>query len=183
MGGTRTHRVNVRVLAATNKNLAQEVSAGRFREDLYYRLNVINVTLPPLRERKEDIPILIEHFLTKFRLPGQKMKVVAPEVLERFVQYGWPGNIRELANTIERLVILSPGPVIGPDDVPEDSGVLRARSVVKKKPSDLPLAEVERRHIMTVLERTRGKKAEAARILGIHLKTLHRKLKAYRGSP
>ncbi len=183
VGGTRTLRVNVRVLAATNKDLTQEVSAGRFREDLYYRLNVINVTLPPLCERKEDIPILIEHFLTKFRLPGQKMKVVAPEVLERFVRYRWPGNIRELANTIERIVILSPGPVIGPGDVPADMGALRAQSVAKEEPSDLPLAEVERRHIMKALERTQGKKAEAARILGIHLKTLHRKLKAYRVSP
>ncbi len=183
VGGTRTLRVNVRVLAATNKDLAQEVPAGRFREDLYYRLDVISVTLPPLRERKEDIPILIEHFLAKFRLPGQKMKVVAPEVLERFVHDRWPGNIRELANTIERLVILSPGPVIGPGDVPEDSGVLRAQPVAKEEPSDLPLAEVERRHIMKALERTQGKKAEAARILGLHVKTLHRKLKAYGLSP
>ncbi|MGH9194147.1 MAG: sigma-54 interaction domain-containing protein, partial [Acidimicrobiia bacterium] len=183
VGGTRTHRVNVRVLAATNKDPAQEVSAGRFREDLYYRLNVINVTLPSLRDRQEDIPILIEHFLAKFRLPGQKMKVVAPEVLEQFVHYRWPGNIRELANTIERLVILSPGAVIGPGDVPENIGVLGAQSVAKAEPSGLALAAVERCHIMKVLEWTQGNKAEAARILGIHLKTLHRKLMAYRVSP
>jgi len=177
VGATRTLKMNIRVLAATNKDLTQEVSAGRFREDLYYRLNVISVTLPPLRERKEDIPILIEHFLTRFRLPGQKMKGVAPEVLERFAHYRWPGNIRELANTVERLVILSPGPVIGPDDVSKNIGVFQAQPVADEEPSDLPLAEVERRHIMKVLERTQGKKADAARILGIHVKTLHRKLK------
>ena len=177
VGATRTLKMNIRVLAATNKDLIQEVSAGRFREDLYYRLNVISVTLPPLRERQEDIPILIEHFLTRFRLPGQKMKGVAPEVLERFAHYRWPGNIRELANTVERLVILSPGAVIGPDDVSTNIGVFQAQPVADEEPSHLPLAEVERRHIMKVLERTQGKKADAARILGIHVKTLHRKLK------
>src|SRR3990170_2355654 len=107
VGSTRTLKVNVRILASTNKDLAQEVRAGRFRDDLHYRLNVINVALPPLRERKEDIPLLIEHFFQQFRPPGQTPKVVSEEALAFLRDYPWPGNVRELANTVERLVILS----------------------------------------------------------------------------
>ena len=179
VGGTRIVKVNVRILASTNKDLAQEVRATRFREDLYYRLNVLNVTLAPLRERKEDIPLLVEHFLQRFRLPGQKVKVVSEETLARLVDYPWPGNVRELANTIERLVILSPGPVMGPDDLPLSVRTPRA-SLGEGEPLQLLLSEVERLHILKVLERTQGRKAEAARLLGIHLKTLNGKLKAYR---
>jgi DNA-binding NtrC family response regulator len=179
VGGTRTIRVNVRILAATNKDLAQEVRAARFRQDLHYRLNVINVTLPPLRQRKEDIPQLIEHFLHQFRLPGRPEKAVSEEASALLVDYPWPGNVRELANTIERLVILSPGPVIGRDDLPPN---IRAphQALAEVDAPDLPLVEMERRHILRVLERTQGKKAEAARLLGIHLKTLNRKLRQYR---
>ena len=176
VGSTRTLKVNVRILASTNKDPAQEVQAGRFREDLHYRLNVITVTLPPLRERKDDIPLLIDHFLHQFRLPGQKTKGVSDKALALLVDYPWPGNVRELANAIERLVILSPGPVIGPDDLPPNIRTPH-QSVGKEAPS---LSEIERLHILKVLERTQGKKAEAARLLGIHLKTLNRKLKAYR---
>jgi DNA-binding NtrC family response regulator len=179
VGGTRTIRVNVRTLAATNKDLAEEVRAGRFRQDLHYRLNVINVALPPLRQRKTDIPLLLEHFLHQFRLPGRPVKAVSKEASALLVDYPWPGNVRELANTIERLVILSPGPVIGRDDLPPN---VRAphQALAEVDAPDLPLVETERRHILRVLERTQGKKAEAARLLGIHLKTLNRKLKQYR---
>jgi DNA-binding NtrC family response regulator len=179
VGSTRTLKVNVRILASTNKDPAQEVQAGRFREDLHYRLNVITMTLPRLRERKDDIPLLIDHFLHQFRLPGQKTKGVSDKVLALLVDYPWPGNVRELANTIERLVILSPGPVIGPDDLPPNIRTPH-QSLGKEAPSHLSLSEIERLHILKVLERTQGKKAEAARLLGIHLKTLNRKLKAYR---
>ena len=179
VGGTRTLKVNVRILASTNKDLPEEVRAGRFREDLHYRVNVINVTLPTLRERKEDIPLLIEHFLNQFRLPGQKAKVASDEGIALLVDYPWPGNVRELANTIERLVILSPGHVIGPDDLPQNIRTPH-QSLGKEEPSHLPLSEIERLHILKVLKQTQGKKAEAARLLGIHLKTLNRKLKAYR---
>ena len=179
VGSTRTIRVNVRILAATNKDLAQEVRAGRFRQDLHYRLNVINVSVPPLRQRKEDVPLLIEHFLHQFRLPGQQAKLVSEEASAFLVDYPWPGNVRELANTIERLVILSPGPVIGPVDLPPDVREPQ-QALAEVDAPDLPLIEMERRHIVKVLERTQGKKAEAARLLGIHLKTLNRKLKQYR---
>lgn len=179
VGGTRTLKVNVRILASTNRDLAQVVRAGRFREDLHYRLNVINVTLPPLRERKEDIPLLVEHVLHQFRLPGQKARVVTEEALACLVDYPWPGNVRELANAIERLTILSQGPVIGPDDLPPNIRTPQQALAGVDAP-DLPLAEMERRHILRVLERTQGKKAEAARLLGVHLKTLNRKLRQYR---
>jgi transcriptional regulator with PAS, ATPase and Fis domain len=179
VGSTRTLKVNVRILAATNKDLAQEVRAGRFRQDLHYRLNVINVALPPLRQRKADIPLLIEHFLHQFRLPGQQAKAVSEEASALLVDDPWPGNVRELANTIERLVILSLGPVIGRDDLPTNIHVPH-QALTEVDAPDLPLVEMERRHILRVLERTQGKKAEAARLLGIHLKTLNRKLKQYR---
>jgi len=182
VGGTRILKVNVRILASTNKDLTQEVRAGRFREDLHYRLNVITVALPPLRERKEDVPLLIEHFLHQFSLPGQKVKVQSDEALALLVDYSWPGNVRELANTIERLVILSTGAVIGPDDLPQRIRVPH-QSLGEEEPLHLSLSEIERLHILKVLEQTQGKKAEAARLLGIHLKTLNRKLKAYRIFP
>ena len=179
VGGTRIFKVDVRILSSTNKDLAQEVKMGRFREDLYYRLNVISLILPPLRERKEDIPLLIEHFLEQFRLPGRKAKAVSEEALALLVDYPWPGNVRELANTTERLVILSKGEVIGLDDLPLN---IRSphKSLGEEDPLHLPLSEVERLHIMKVLARTKGRKAEAARLLGIDVKTLNRKLKAYR---
>ena len=178
VGGTRTITVDVRVLAATNKDLVQEVRAGRFREDLHYRLNVIKLTLPPLKERKEDIPIFIEHFLERFRLAGQPAKAISDEARALLIDYPWPGNVRELANTIEHLVILSPAAVITPDDLPPN---IRApeESRDQEGGSPLPLMEVERRHILKVLEQIQGRKKEAARLLGIHLKTLNRKLKEY----
>jgi len=138
--------------------------------------------VPPLRQRKEDIPLLIEHFLQQFRLPGRPVKAVSKEASAILVDYPWPGNVRELANTIERLVILSLAPVIGPDDLPLNVRTPQ-QALAEVDAPDLPLVEMERRHILRVLERTQGKKAEAARLLGIHLKTLNRKLKQYRISP
>jgi DNA-binding NtrC family response regulator len=174
VGGTRVHRVDARIIAATNKDLAQEVRAGRFREDLYYRLNVVNLALPPLRERTEDILLLVDHFLRQFRIPGQPTKTVSPEALQLLGEYSWPGNVRELANTIERLMILAPGEVIGPDDLPSN---------IRMPPGTVPgprsLAEMERLHLMRVLRETGGKKMRAARLLGIDLKTLNSKIKRY----
>jgi DNA-binding NtrC family response regulator len=173
VGGTRVHRVDVRIIAATNKDLIQEVRGVRFREDLYYRLNVVGLTLPPLRERKEDISLLIHHFLSRFGT-SYAPKTLSPEALDILVNYAWPGNVRELANTIERLLILTPGEVIGPDDLPANirvpGGPARGSS---------SLAEMERLHVMRVLAETRGKKMQAARLLGIDLKTLNQKIKRY----
>jgi len=174
VGGTRVHRVDVRIIAATNKDLAQEVRAGRFREDLYYRLNVVSLSIPPLRERKEDIPLLIEHFMKRFGAIGYAVKALSPEAREVLVNYSWPGNVRELANTVERLLILAPGEVIGPDDLPAN---IRSGSAPASGPSSL--AEMERLHLARVLQQTGGKKMQAARLLGIDIKTLNQKIKRY----
>jgi len=173
VGGTRVHRVDVRVIAATNKDLTQEVRSARFREDLYYRLNVVSLTIPPLRERKEDIPLLVEHFLERFGAEYAG-KTLSPDALQFLVEYAWPGNVRELANTIERVLILAPGDVIGPDDLP--ANVQQAGTPAGGAGS---LAEMERLHVMRVLAETGGKKMQAARLLGIDLKTLNQKIKRY----
>jgi DNA-binding NtrC family response regulator len=178
VGGTRLHRVDVRIISATNTDLAQAVSAGRFREDLYYRLNVVSLTLPALRERREDIPLLINHFLARFGGTGTPPKTLASETLRLLMAYGWPGNVRELANAIERLVILAPGPVVTPDDLPPN---LRAAIGPPPLPARGPasLSEMERVHIARVLSETGGKKMQAARLLGIDIKTLNQKIKRY----
>jgi DNA-binding NtrC family response regulator len=174
VGGTRVHRVDVRIIAATNKDLAQEVRTGRFREDLYYRLNVVSVTLPSLRERKEDIPLLIEHFLAQCQTTGHKAKTLSPEAIHSLMDYPWPGNVRELANAIERLQILSSSDVIGLEDLPPN---IRFPSGSTGGP--VSLVEMERLHLIRVLDHTGGKKMQAARLLGIDLKTLNSKIKRY----
>ena len=178
VGGTRVHRVDVRIVAATNKDLAQEVPAGRFREDLYYRLNVVSLTLPVLRQRREDIPLLIDHFLQRFGGTGHPPKTISSEAIDLLVEYPWPGNVRELANAIERLVILAPGPIITPEDLPPN---IRAPVGRSPGPSHGPasLSEMERVHIARVLSETGGKKMRAARLLGIDIKTLNQKIKRY----
>jgi DNA-binding NtrC family response regulator len=181
VGGTRVTRVDVRIVAATNKRLADEVKAGRFREDLYYRLNVVGVTMPPLRERKDDIPVLVEHFLDRHRTSVGPAKSMAPEAMRVLTEYAWPGNVRELSNIVERLAILTPGAVIGPDDLPPS---LRDAPRGVEAPARAPetpasLSEVEREHIARVLAHTRGKKMQAARLLGIDLKTLNKKIRDY----
>ncbi len=178
VGGTRVHRVDVRVVAATNKDVVAEVKAGRFREDLYYRLNVVNLVLPPLRERREDSPLLVEHFVRQFTSGGGTGKIISPEAMVVLQDYGWPGNVRELANTVERLFILTSEAIIRPDDLPLS---IRSVSPSTSPPArgPLSLAEVERLHIRHVLERIGGKKMQAARLLGIDLKTLNKKIKDY----
>jgi len=178
VGGTRLRRIDTRIFAATNKDLQQEVRAGRFREDLFFRLNVVSIEVPPLRDRREDIPRLVEHFLSQFRLPGQQAKSFSPEVLPYLVGYAWPGNVRELANTIERLVLLAPGAIIRSEDLPPNIR-LTADLPPEEAEAPLPLAEVERRSIIRALRYTQGKKAPAARLLGIDVKTLTHKIRAY----
>jgi DNA-binding NtrC family response regulator len=178
VGGTRVHRADVRIIAATNKDLAQEVQAARFREDLYYRLNVVSLAIPPLRERKEDIPLLIEHFLKQFGTSYTR-KTLSPEALQLLTDYAWPGNVRELGNLVERLVILTPGDLIGPEDLPP---AFRASQGAPPLPPRGPvsLAEMERAHVARILAETGGRKLQAARLLGIDIKTLNKKIKDYR---
>ena len=178
VGGTRLHRVDVRVVAATNKSMQREVEAGRFREDLYYRLNVVNLLVPPLRERREDIPVLAEHFLARFQASAGVRKALSPDALQSLIEYPWPGNVRELSNIIERLVILTPGGVIGLDALP--ANIRSPRPGAPEAPSGpVSLAEMERLHIARVLRETGGKKMQAARLLAIDLKTLNKKIRDY----
>lgn len=178
VGGTKAHTVDVRVIAASNKDLQAEVKAKRFREDLLFRLNVIHLNVPRLAERREDIPALIAHFLERFRLPGRPRKRISPEATQLLMAYSWPGNVRELANTVEGLTLLAPGDEIQGMDLPPN---LRPASPLNLSDSKtpLPLTEIERLHIMSALRYTEGKKAPAARLLKIDVKTLSNKIKSY----
>ncbi|HKW87076.1 MAG TPA: sigma-54 dependent transcriptional regulator [Nitrospiraceae bacterium] len=178
VGGTGSIKVDVRIIAATNRDLASLVKEGRFREDLFYRLNVVRIGLPPLRERREDIPMLAHHFLQKFS--GSRTHPIAgfvPDALALLQRYHWPGNVRELENAIERAVSLSHGPLVLPDDLPEAIRNAEADSCEDTAGKDealLTLDEVEKRHLMRVLRETGGNKARAAKILGIDRRTLYR---------
>ncbi|MEM7583724.1 MAG: sigma-54 dependent transcriptional regulator [Acidobacteriota bacterium] len=178
VGGTKTRRVDVRIIAASNKNLKTEVREKRFREDLLFRLNVIRLKVPRLAERQEDILPLINHFLERFRLPGGPQKRMSPEAAQILMAYSWPGNVRELANTVEGLMLLAPGDVIRAPDLPPN---LRPAAPLKldDTESPLPLSEIERLHIIRALRFTEGKKAPAARLLKIDVKTLSNKIKSY----
>lgn len=176
IGGTVTLTVDVRIIAATNKNLEEEVRAGRFREDLYYRLNVIPILLPPLRERKEDIPGLIEFFTEKYGKKLSRDVRFSGEAVDLLVAYEYPGNIRELENIIERCITLSIGDVIGGDELPS---FIRAETPGERSLllSDIA-SEAEKAHIIRVLRITQGSKTKAAEILGISRKTLWEKMNA-----
>jgi transcriptional regulator with PAS, ATPase and Fis domain len=180
LGGTNAISIDVRFIAATNKSLKEEIAEKRFREDLYYRLNVVPISLPPLRERKEDIPLLLESFLQEFcNIHRKETKSASGRALELLVQYSWPGNIRELRNAVERLVLLSRKDVIEPRDLP-----VHIRSVEDNQPEitiplTLPLREVEKTVIDSVLSRVTRNRTVAARILGISLRALHYKIKRF----
>lgn len=180
LGGTRSIEVDVRVVAATNRDLQELIAAGAFREDLYYRLNVVPITLPPLRERPEDIPRLIAHFLEKI---GAGKKRIAPEAMRALVDYKWPGNVRELENTVERIVILSHGDEIGLEDLPAEirSGVVLQggeRCFVLPE-SGVDLEEVEMDLIVQALERTGRNVPKAAKLLGLTTKTLEARMQRF----
>jgi len=184
VGGEEVIKVDVRVIAATNKDLIQEIETGRFREDLYYRLNVINLSVPPLRDRKEDIPILAQHFLTVFADKNQKqIKGLTPQAMDRLLKYQWPGNVRELMNAVERAIVLSRSEYLDEEELALlKVGETSREDAVPKDyeiPANLPLDEVEKATIIKMLESTRGNKSEASRRLGITRKTLHKKLKKY----
>ncbi len=186
VGGQQVLKVDVRLIAATNKDLKEMIKEGLFREDLYYRLNVVNLHLPPLRDRQEDIPLLAQHFLKIFAAKNSKsIEGLTPQAMDCLLRYSWPGNIRELMNAVERAVVLSRGGYLDRQDFAVDScrreGQLSAadNQISHDTLANLPLAEVERRTIMETLEAVGGNKSEAARRLGITRKTLHKKLKKY----
>ncbi len=181
VGSSVTHTFDARVIAATNKNLEQEVADGRFREDLFYRLNVLEIIIPPLRSRQEDIPLLIKHFVNKASRGAESVtKMVSKSAMSALINYDWPGNVRELENAIERAAILSSGeididslpPKIGQSSV----GSFETRDIEGLRPT---LEETERRYVLEILNDVGEDKNEAANILGIDLSTLYRKLKRY----
>ncbi|HNP42591.1 MAG TPA: sigma 54-interacting transcriptional regulator, partial [Nitrospira sp.] len=179
VGSTRTLRADVRIICATNRDLQELVFQGRFRDDLLYRINTVTLRVPPLRERPEDIPGLVEHILHNLRLPGTTARTPTPEGLAHLASYRWPGNVRELRNVIERLVLMSPqtGPITGEEVLqvlPRSS-----TTIVAEDQSQLPLEEIERLHIERVLQACGGNKTKTAHTLQIDYKTLLAKLKKY----
>jgi two-component system response regulator AtoC len=175
VGGNEPIKVDVRLISATNRDMKQAVDRGEFREDLYYRLNVVNIELPPLRERTEDIPLLAQHFLKGFALENQKeLTGFSAEATDFLLKHDWPGNVRELENAIERAVILAQNPIIEVADLSPQNLVTVGSNVPEKR-----LKQVEKEHIQSVLSETGGNYTEAARILGISRMTLYNKAKAY----
>jgi len=185
VGGTEPVPVDVRVVAATNRDLEREVREGRFREDLFYRLNVIPIALPPLRERRTDVPLLVEHFLAKHGEPGRARRI-APEALEALVAYGWPGNVRELESVVERTLLLAEGDVIRLEDLPA-AVRMRHRPGAGGIPVEIPdegldLEELERTLILRALEKSGGNVTRAARLLGLSRRTLQYRLEKMQGA-
>ncbi len=176
--GGNTVKADVRIVAATNRDLLAEVQQGRFREDLYYRLNVIAVTAPPLRSRREDIPLLVDHFVGLYAKKNGKPRLTVTRVaLERLLEYAWPGNVRELENVVERAVVLSRGDALTENDLPDvivQSTAASAQPLVF--PVGTPLEEIELRVIKETLKHTKGDKSLAAQLLGISTRTIYRKL-------
>jgi DNA-binding NtrC family response regulator len=181
VGGNAVLKSDCRILSATNKNLKEEVKAVRFREDLLYRLNVITIELPSLRQRKEDIPLLISSFLGS-RMKTKVKKEISAKAVEMLMSYDWPGNIRELENVLERAAILCQNNLIEPQDLslPTSSiSFVNGPAADNKVGTAVPLKEIERLHIEGVLKSFRGNKTESAKILGISLKTLYTKIQQY----
>jgi DNA-binding NtrC family response regulator len=205
VGGSETLRVDVRMIFATNRDLKAEMAAGRFRQDLYFRINVIQIPIPPLRDRSDDIDVLVPYFLRDFNQRYNRSKTFSPEVMDVLRHYDWPGNVRELRNAIEHAHLLSPSSEISSDALPEDvlakSGIKIATSPTSATmtpstispmtasrggmilPLDLKLEEVEKRFILAIYDKAQGNKTVAAKMLGIGLKTLYRKLFKYGLAP
>mgnify|MGYP001820773214 FL=1 len=186
VGGEKTIQVDVRVIAATNKDLPELIHREEFREDLYYRLNVVDLEIPSLRQRSEDIPLMAQHFLQIFANRNHKeIKGFTPQAMDHLIHYDWPGNVRELMNAVERAVVLTLSDYLSEKDFPMITGPKGTdTSAAEELPplnasGTVPLEEVEKATILQTMEATGGNKSEAARRLGITRKTLHKKLKAY----
>jgi transcriptional regulator with PAS, ATPase and Fis domain len=182
VGSTERIPIDVRVIAATHQDLEAGVRRGTFRQDLYFRLNVIQLRLPPLRERKIDIPLLVAYFLEKFSEPVQPIRAITDDALRRLLAYDWPGNVRELENAIECAVALGSDPVLTIDDLASVPRVVSAIGPPDRNEL-VPLAEIERRAVLHALRETGGDKRAAARVLGIGKTTLYRKLRGYTTPP
>jgi Nif-specific regulatory protein len=190
VGGNRPITVDVRIIAATNADLEEAVRAGSFREDLYYRLNVVPIVLPPLRQRREDIPLLVGHFLQRFNTENRKNLKISSAAMDLIVGYDWPGNVRELENCIERMIVMTRSDVIAPEDVPVPISRVRPAITTNPAPSSathasLPgvVADLERQRLIEALQRSGGVQTRAAAILGITPRQLGYKLKKYQIDP
>ncbi len=181
VGGIETLTVDVRTVAATHRDLEKAIGNGTFREDLYYRLNVIPIHLPPLRERREDIPVLVSHFLYKFNNENNKNLVISDEILSIFIQYNWPGNVRELENAIERLTVLAREERITLKTIPPAIKTYFSdiQRVVPQRLLPATTEEMEREALQKALERVGGVQAKAARLLGITARQIAYKIKMY----
>jgi len=182
LGGKSEIMVDVRVISATNRDLKDEIKGSRFREDLYFRLNVFHINLAPLKERREDISVLVQHFIDRFsREGGKKLHGVSPQAMKLLTDYAWPGNIRELRNTLERAVILCSSGIIEAEHLPSELASGGGESAYLKLPYGLPLREIEKEYILATLSRLQNNKARTAQALGISEKTLYNKLYRYSG--
>lgn len=185
VGSDETIKVDVRIVAATNRNLEEDVAAGKFREDLYHRLNVVALRAPPLREHKDDIPLLVQHFLDRYATKNRKLiKGFTPLAMDMLLKYNWPGNVRELENTVERAIILAAGDYVSEQELPLSiTQAYSQKNHSKEFRQDFSqpqsLADLEREAILATLEETAGNKSETARKLGITRKTLYKKLQKY----
>jgi len=183
MGGTETLHADVRVIAASNRDLREEVALGRFREDLFYRLNVVSIELPPLRERPSDVPALAMHFLRKYASEdGKKLEGFSDEALQRLVAYQWPGNVRELENAVAHAVVLAGGSLVTGTELPPNVGPPPVGTAGIRIPGS-KMEEIERHAILTTLESTRGSTTRAAEILGMSVRTIQYRLQQYHSAP
>jgi len=179
VGSERTIKVDVRIIAATSRDLENLVSRNKYREDLYYRLNVIPLFLPPLRERGEDIPVLIEYFLKKFNQENDRSVTLDKSALQVFLNYNWPGNVRELENTIERLVIMTGSNQVSASDLPVSLSIRRVKTTDRSSSLISNIEEIEKANIMDALDKTKWVQARAAKLLGITPRQIGYKIKKY----
>ncbi len=184
VGGNKTNKVNIRIIAASNRDLQEAVKQGIFREDLYYRLNVVNIKLPPLRDRRDDIPFLANFFVEKYN-QKYRMKVegVSQRSMNLLMEYGWTGNVRELENTIESIMVISSPKVMDIQHLPQEMGDLKGKPELIQFKIGTPLEEVEKEMLIQTLRATKGNKRKAAKLLGINVRTIHRKVEEIRELP
>jgi transcriptional regulator with PAS, ATPase and Fis domain len=177
VGGNKTIKVNIRIIAACNRDLQEEVRQGVFREDLYYRLNVVNIKLPPLRDRRDDIPFLINFFIEKYSQKyHMRVKGISQKAMNLLINYEWTGNVREIENTIESILVINSPEVIDAQHLPQEIRDFRERPEVIPIKIGTPLEEVEREMLIQTLRATKGNKRKAAQLLGINVRTIHRKM-------
>jgi DNA-binding NtrC family response regulator len=182
VGGEKTLESDVRIIAATNKNLEEEIKMGRFREDLYYRLNVINLELPPLRDRREDIGLLTDSFLLKYATKNKKdIKGFSAQSARILNNYDWPGNVRELENAVERAVVMARNEFVEPDNLPSNisQSLKKVRKDTFRIPSGTTMKEIEKKVILDALQTTHGSKSKAAKMLGISTRKIEYKIKEW----